>query len=280
MPPRLVNVAIILFWLAMTGMLVYQEFAPRFQAGAAPPFTIDLTTEVSANIVNWNVLQKGERVGSGFTQVKRNQDRTYDFTAQFKLDKFKLLAAELSNLKVVGAYRVSEEGKLLAGSANLKGVILIPLELDFQGEVKDRLFHPKLTVVHDGQELNPFPIEPFPVSDSGSILNPMHLVHKISGLRDGQSWSIPLMDPLRAAPAWARDGVLGKELIVSHVLASVTTEDHEWLDQMVPCFKISYAKPGERPLAATWVRRRDAVVLEQWASYEGIEYTLQRAPGD
>src|SRR5207247_1843378 len=134
--------------------------------------------------------------------------------------------------------------------------------------VRDRLFHPKLALLVDGKDINPFTWEPFPVSESGSILNPMHLVHKISGLREGRTWSIPLMDPLRAVPDALRGLMSGKKRVVDHVIAKVTAEDREWQGAMVPCFKIEYAKPDEAPLAATWVRRRDAVVLEQWAGYE------------
>ena len=277
MPPRLATATIIVFWLATTGVLVYRELAPRFQAGEAPPFTIPLTAEVGNNIVNWNVFQKDLEIGSGETRIQRQPDRTFELSAKFKLNQITILK-EFEKVRVVGAYRVTEDGKLLAGTAN----IYLPefdAEIALEGQVRNGQFHPKLAVLVGGRDINPFPPPvPFPVSESGSILNPMHLVHKISGLRAGQSWTIPLMDPLRAAPA-VKGLVSGKTSIIGDVVATVTTEDREWHKQSTPCFKIEYAKPGERPLAATWVRRRDDAVLEQWASYEGAEYTLRRAPG-
>ena len=284
MPPRLATVAIILCWLATTSVLIYREAALRFRSGEPPPFTIDLTDEVSASVVQWNVIQMGRPIGKGSTQVKRQSDGTFEFSAEFNLDKFKIPIADLKELKSINTYTVTEEGQLRAASAKLKLRANLPVwgdtsaEIDFKGEVHDHQFHPRLVVVVAGNEVPPFPLEPFPVSESGSILNPMHLVHKISGLREGQTWPIQLLDPLRAMPA-VRDLLPAKGLFVNKLIATVTLEDREWQGAMVPCFKIEYAKPDELPLAATWVRRRDAVVLEQWAGYEGIEYTLQRAPG-
>ncbi len=278
MPSRLATAAILLFWLATTSVLVYRELAPRFQTGDAPPFTIPLTAEVGQNIVNWNVLQKGERIGSGFTQIKLEPGRIFKLSAEFKLERIKLFVA-MDKVKIVGAYHVTEDGKLLKSSASIKLTQPVAAEITFDGAVKDKLFYPKFALLIGGQDINPFALEPFAVSESGSILNPMHLVPKISGLREGRTWPVPLMDPLRAVPAALKDFVPVKIAAVQQVIATVTTEDRKWGDVNVPCFKIAYAKPGERPLAATWVRRSDDAVLEQWASYEGIEYTLQRAPG-
>jgi hypothetical protein len=278
MPSRPVTLLIVLFWVAATGWLVYQEIVPRFTAGEPPPYTIDLTDEVGANTVQWIVLQKGAKVGVGSTHIKRQADGTFLFNAEFKIERFKLLAFELPKLKVEADYRVTEEGKLLETKAKLKCEPGIPFEIAFHGQVRDRQMHPKLKVLLGDQDVNPFPpLEPFEVSETGNVLNPMHLVHKISGLSVGRTWKVPLMDPLKAAPEAVRDLVPGKQGVLDFVVALVRDEPLEWLGKEVPCFKIEYSKPGEAPLAATWVRRRDAIVLQQWASFEGVEYAFQRA---
>jgi len=275
MPPRLITAAIILGWLTTTGLLVYREVAPRFQAGEPPPFTIPLTAEVSGESVDWHVLQKGERIGEGTTKISLKEGRTFELAARFNIKKLKILV-NLGGVHVTGAYRVTEEGRLLHGFAKVKLEEPLPIEIIFDGEVRDSMFHPKLAVMYGGRDMNPYSPKPVPVSESGSVLNPMHLVHRISGLRTGQTWVLPLMDPLRALPSELEDIVPGKTPILNQVIATVTTDDLDWNGDIVPCFKIEYAKPNERPLAATWVRRRDDAVLQQWASYEGIEYTLQR----
>ena len=35
------------------------------------------------------------------------------------------------------------------------------------------------------------------VAEHGSILNPMHLVHRLPRLQAGQRWKVPLFDPLK-----------------------------------------------------------------------------------
>lgn len=278
MPPRFVTAAIMVFWLAITGTLVYDEVAPRFKAGTAPPFTIPLTAEVSKESVQWRVLQKDEPIGSGTTTIERKEGRTFELSADFTLKRIKLLVLETEQVTVKGKYRVTEEGKMLSGSAKIALSQPLPLEIVFDGEVRDSMFHPRLAVLLAGRDVNPFPPEPMAVSDSGSVMNPMHLVHRIAGLRAGQQWSIPLLDPLRAAPEAAKAAVSGIKMpVLQQVIATVTVEDFAWRDAIVPCFRIDYAKAGEAPLARTWVRRQDDAVVQQWASYEGIEFTLQRA---
>src|SRR5437016_2889362 len=115
MPPRLVTVAILLFWLATTSRLAYLEVLPRFQTGEPPPFTIDLTAEVSAQQVRWTVLQEGKPVGRGTSRVERNDEGSYDFTAKFSFNRFELGPLKLVKLEIRGAYGVNDEGKLLAG---------------------------------------------------------------------------------------------------------------------------------------------------------------------
>jgi hypothetical protein len=287
MPSKFVTTAIVLFWLATTGWLVYRELAPRFAGGEPPPFTIDLTDEVGNTTVNWMVLQKEEKVGDGFTRIVRHPDRTFEFLADFRLNDFKLLTLK-PKLKIVGSYRVTEEGNLTQTAANLTAefpdselaLLVKRLEFDFTGDVRDRQLHPRIKLLFNGNDVNPFPPEPIPVAESGRVLNPMHLVHKITGLREGQTWMIPLMDPVKALPSALQGIVPGKELRIDQVQAEVKTEPLDWNRAETLCFKVEYRRPGEKVLAATWVRRRDGLVLQQWASYEGIDYTLRRVPGD
>jgi hypothetical protein len=282
MPSRPVTAAIILFWLATTGVLVYRELASRIGAGAAPPFTIPLMAEVSETTVEWQVMQKGQPIGTGKTKIKPGADRIFELSAKFVLKQLDLLI-ELQDVKIDATYRVTEEGHLVSSAAKLSTRIeflgIKKAVLDFNGIVKEGLFHPQLTLAADGNSMELDVLEPFPIAENSSVLNPMHLVHKISGLRDGQRWPIPLMDPLRAVPK-LKDLASGKVTVVDHLIATVTTDNLPWPndDAVVPCFKIEYAKPDDRPIAATWVRRADDAVLQQWASYEGMEFTVRRVP--
>lgn len=278
MPSRPVVLAIVIFWLATTGWLVYREFSERYGRGEPPPYTIDLTDEVGDNSVRWTVLQKDKAVGDGFTRIQRLPDRTFRFGAEFRISHFKIFILEIPRLKVVGTYRVTEDGRLLEAAANLQTEQPLAVEFDFSGAVRNGLMHPELKLLVAGVEHSLPAIEPTPVSDSGRILNPMHLVHKITGLREGHTWKIPLMDPLKALPAATTDLLPAKDMLISHVEADVKRETLAWHGTDTDCFKIEYRRPEGKVIAGTWVRRSDAAVLQQWASYEGIEYTLVRAP--
>lgn len=269
MPSRLVTAAIILFWLGTTGWLVYREAAPHLVSGEAPPFTIDLTDEVGAKLVMWTVWQKGELIGRGSTQVKRRDDGAFEFSADFRLDHLKALSLTIDT-KMRSTYRVSEEGRLLHAAASLKADIAGPIEFDFEGDVRDGRMHPRVRLLWGGQTLAPA-LDPVVLPQSGAVLNPMHLVHKISALRPGRKWTIPLMDPLKGLrPPGTSD------LEIGHVTAEVKLDVHEWHDANVDCYKIEYRRPDGTLVAATWVRRSDDFVLEQWASHEGFEYSLVR----
>ncbi|MCS7046851.1 MAG: hypothetical protein NZO58_10885 [Gemmataceae bacterium] len=284
MPPRWARWAIVGFWLATTTELIRHEMASRLRTGDPPPYAIDLTDEVGAKVVNWVVLQKDVPVGTGFSQTMRQPDGTFELTAQVKLDKPFRVFIDFHDFRAVTSYRVTAEGSLVSAKTLLKFKVDLPVlgrsvvEFDFAGQVRDGEFHPQLQVLLDGQAMPVPPLTPCAVSGSGRILNPMHLVNRVNGLRVGQRWPVPLLDPLRAAPAAARDLVPAQETMVAELTAEVKLDDLLWNDAVEPCFKIEYARRDAAPLAATWVRCRDGLVLQQWAAYEGIEFTMRRMP--
>jgi hypothetical protein len=238
--------------------------------------------EVSETTVEWQVIQKGQPIGTGKTKINPVKGRAFELSAKFAFKRLNVLL-ELQDVNIGAKYHVTEDGQLVSSAAKLSTRIeflgIQKLELEFNGKVKGRLFHPQLKLAIDGASMDVDVLEPFPIAENTSVLNPMHLVHRISGLRDGQRWPIPLMDPLRAVPK-LKDLASGKVAVVDHVIATVTTDNLAWPndDAVVPCFKIEYAKPDDRPIAATWVRRADDAVLQQWASYEGMEFTVRRVP--
>jgi hypothetical protein len=293
MPSRPLIAAIVLFWLGTNGYLFYTEVLPRWRAGEPPPYTIDLTEEVGANrqsasTVNWNVLQKGSRIGQGFSQVGRRPDRTYELRTQFRFEKLKLLNL-VDIRKIASTYHINEEGELLGLSAqaiiwqpNRKGQYPIEHKFDMDGTVADGQLVPRF--FYNDAEVK-FGAVKVPVSHRGNTLNPLHPVNRVQGLSEGRTWRVPLFDPLSAdlgkslAPE-VRELLHAAEGMSIPVLeAIVTGETLAWDGADVPCFKIEYRKPGERELkAATWVRRRDGLVLQQFSSNDFMDLTLQRIP--
>jgi hypothetical protein len=115
----------------------------------------------------------------------------------------------------------------------------------------------------------------------GSVLNPMHPVPRISGLRPGQEWRQPLTDPrsdiLRAVVARALGGQSPSFAAPpAALLARVLPEPQmmEWNAESHLCLVIEYR--GEEYTARTWVRQTDGMVLRQEADAHGETVVLQR----
>lgn len=278
MPPRIITAAILAFWLAMTGLLIHREVVPMMLADISPTYQPDLTDEIGSPLVGWTVLRDGKRIGSGTSKVHANEDGAYEFRSTFHFDQLAVGPAHIRLLE--NMYRVTDEGKLLAVST--KASITLDRQkpafaqpdfiVGIQGEVIDDIFEP--TVLFPGFEHK---LDKIPLRQQGSIVNPMHLVNRLRGLRPGQTWRITMLDPFRAVTE-KFGGDLGKGLTPPTLIATVKTETLTWDRKEIACCVIEYHEPGKEITARTWVRRSDGLVLQQEASQLGFEMILQRVP--
>src|SRR5829696_3654452 len=126
-----------------------------------------------------------------------------------------------------------------------------------------------------------------PVAGQGSALNPLHPVNRITGLSEGRRWRIALFDPTAVDLGKALGPEIGgllktvESVRIPVLEAEVTTDTLAWDGDEVPCFKVEYREPGKQELlAATWVRRRDGLVLQQHSKNDllELELTLRRVP--
>jgi hypothetical protein len=281
MPHRLIVVAVVTFWLAANGWLVYREVWPQWRAGGPPPYTIDLSEELGNSMINWEIYHGKKKAGAAISQVERQRDATYRLRTQLYFDRFKILPLfELKKLST--AYHVTEEGDLLGLSVQF--MVQMPQqgehELELKGAVENREILPKL--FFDGQPL-PLGESKIPLSQTGTVLNPMQLVNRVPGLSEGRRWRMALFDPLEAlgkALPGADKLLAGAEgMTVPYLNAEVLADTLWWNDEDVDCFKIEYRKPKEpEPVAATWVRRRDGLVLQQFSASDFMEMTIRRIP--
>ncbi len=260
---------IVAFWSGATGWLISREILPHFRSGEPPPYTIDLTDEVSGQQIYWEILQKGqkEKVGTAVSSVHRMPDRTYEFRTRLTFSKAKLL--NLADLKAMTSqYRVTGEGQLLRFQAGISARLLLDLDIQVLGIFQEDSLDFTVSVL--GQETQKrFEAVKVP----RNILNPMHLVNRVGGLRPGQDWSIPLLDTVSLA---AKGGDLAG---LDRLHANVESDELEWNGQRVTCYKIEYREPSSRKLKArTWVRRHDGLVLRQEAQHELLQLVLQRVP--
>jgi hypothetical protein len=299
MPARHYVAAILVFWAATSAWLFYRDLWPRFRPGEPPPFIIDLTTEAqrSAQHTLWDVYRGNGRIGIARTSIEYEEhDPKYPDTYKFISEIGQLTVGAVGPLKItgenlLGIYRVTREGELREISANgtvhVKGVGLLAslrasAELKMSGEVIGKRFVPTENYVEMGGSRLDFQLEPVEFTSHGSVLNPLHPVNRVSGLRRGQHWRIPLVDPLAdsiAALAQKDPGLAflikkreGLRVLQAEVLQDISTLTYK--EREVACLVIEYR--GDDMTAHTWVRQEDGLVLRQQASLWGEELRLDR----
>jgi hypothetical protein len=287
MPPRWLSLVIIASWLATTGWLIWRDLAPRFRTGDPPPYVIDLVEEVRSEFpprVGWQVFFNDREVFHADTWVQRPAgDDSYEL-----VEELKPRAGRVEKAVTVGPfqlrylhsqYRVTREGALLALEVRVEGRMEVPLQndpIDFTaflaGEVRDGQFSPRVRLVHPLFGSFEPKLKPVAVSPNGSVLLPLHPVNRIRGLRPGQTWRMPLFDPLENSLPSAGENGPGGGYLDARVLPQ--TQALTFKGREVPCLVIEYQ--GDEKSGRTWVREDNGLVLRQEAVSGGERWVMQR----
>lgn len=274
MPPRIITAGIIVFWLAMTALLIQREVVPMMLADASPNFQPDLTDEIGSPLVGWTVFKDEERIGSGTSRVTAN-DGNFELRSTFNFDKLAFGPIFIRNME--NMYRVDPQGKLLAFSTkvsanlvNKPGLGAPDVAGTIEGEVIDDMIEPRFNLLGYEQKLDKIHLK-----QEGSIVNPMHLINRLRGLRPGMTWKVKRVDALDAVTK--QFGALAKQPKVPDLIATVKAGKMKWDRKEVACNVIQYAEPGKEASAWTWVRRVDGLVLQQEAKF-GFNLKLVRTP--
>lgn len=290
MPPRPLVVAVVLFWLAAAGWFAARDLAPLWRTGGPPPYTIELADEATNKPlpVQWALSRNGQPLGRATTKTTyRNADDTFELS----LTAPELTLLDAGVLKVVAekfadAIRVTREGELRAmhTEATLKATSALfgkftgraTLDAEVEGDQlvrRCRLESPGLGEFAPKLE----PVERV----RGRVLNPLHPVPRVHGLRLGQRWTQPLVAPhgdiLRAALAQLPGGDKAAALVEQgpKTLDAVVREGTmPWGRQERDCFVIEFR--GEEFVARVWVDKADGQVLRQEAESHGEVVRLER----
>jgi len=271
MPPRVVILLIVAFWLVTTVWLIYREVLPALQSGDSPPYSIDLADEVSAQTITWKVLKEGEEIGTVRTVVHRQPDRTFALEGDFKPRNLSILTVNVQNL--LSRYVVTRGGDLRVIAIQLDVVAGgKAIKLGVDGKVVNGMFTPVIRVEGAGASAYPVPkLGAVAVAGHGNVLNPLNPLNRLKGLRAGQHWQQPIFDPLLVAVA---------SLFATPPLRQLHAEVEPgmlvWNGSKEPCWKIDYRERSDKVAARTWVRREDGLVLQQEATHAGVELILQR----
>jgi hypothetical protein len=303
MPSRWMCLTIVAFWLATTGWLFWTDVLPELTPGQPPPFTIDLLDEVNQKYSEalWTVSINGKETHKAITRIRQHAagsrlgwlsrplaDDAFELSIAYRemLSVNQGLPGGVRLVKMDSAQLVTPRGQLLATDAFLelqlrpRPDIPFSIHLSLSGEMQGGQFLARLRVPEAkdldrplgdlaDRRLEPISVPPRPV-----ILNPMHPVARMKGLRPRQSWQVPQFDPLAVAVAASAGLDLRNRMLKAHVLAEVQTI--VWRGQPRRCLKVEYHK-GSELLVETWVDEATGRVLRQEATCDGYTVTLELA---
>lgn len=301
MPSRLGVGFILLFWLAVTGHVVYHDVWPRLFSDAPPPIRIDLTDEATQVLpTKWKVYRGDEQVGSMSTKTEYlAADDTFRFTNTYQKLTFDFATISVDFPQLQTAIRVTRAGDLreqtmsgeLKASAKI-GPVMLPIgdaAADVKGVVIDGQLVGTCVIRHPARAVMPTverALEPVPVP-AGQVLNPMSPVSRLRDVRPGQRWVIQQVDPLRDSLT-----ILFREVLKTSELASTAVPQQSGSKQLlaevlrtpekldrkgheaVECWVIEYR--GEGVQARTWVSREDGRVMRQEAAGFGERLRFER----
>jgi hypothetical protein len=86
MPPRWLSLAIIVFWLAVTGYLFWRDLLPQLLPGQPPCYAIELVEEARTErpYVTWFVEKDGDLVAHARTRVEHRRRDVFELVCQIK----------------------------------------------------------------------------------------------------------------------------------------------------------------------------------------------------
>jgi hypothetical protein len=147
--------------------------------------------------------------------------------------------------------------------------------LSIKGEVRDQQFfaHCRAEAKSLSKPMQ-LDLPPTPVSYTGSVWMPLHPLSHIRGLRLGQSWRQPLVDPLHDALASLTGFSSGVRWLHARVLPQL--ELLEWGDDKTGCLVIEYTNEENELLGRTWVEQDGERVLQQEAALEDSRWIMRR----
>jgi hypothetical protein len=291
MPPRWLSLAIIVFWLAANGWLFWDEAWPYLLPGQPPPYTVDLLQEAEKLRPEdrWVVTQNGQKVFLARTSFHKVGADEVEATASYvhqrgmrdqaQVRAFGKPVAKIKEMRSRYRLRISEHhGELQSVTFEAEGDLFPPLggKLPFKaslgGDVEGGRLAPRLRVEGLNKPLD-HPLPEVEVTRRGSVLMPLHPPDRLRGLRPGQRWRQPVLDPLMESVR--RMVVLpmgdGPRFLAARVRREPETLTYR--RQEVPCLVIDYE--GEEK-AHTWLDQRTGLVLRHEAEMFGDRWVMER----
>lgn len=293
MPPRWFCFLVVLAWVGTTGPLLWREVRPLFLSNQPPEYTFDLLDQAQGeqHRIRWIVFtgdQEPEK--STFSHTAESwvryhpRDDTYTLHTELKASRVQIEPLKPLAFGPIQLLEMSSEERITRSDLQLvafQTTILFNISL-FGLEIKQAKLTGSATVsggkirgmlegALPGIEGLTFPIPETDTPSNGAVQLPLHLINRIRNLTPGQTWQVPMIDPVKTLLNY-RDG--GTRVEVKTSVATVLPEP-----QPIPnhpdllCHVIEYdteTKPR------VYVQVGTGLVLRQEAKYQGTRIVIQR----
>jgi hypothetical protein len=276
MPARHQVLIIIAFWVATSAWLWQRDLWPRL-ASHQPPPSIDLADEAHALPIRWTVYQGERRAGYAMTGVRyHEEDDTFSLESTFKFWTRRELSGNPDRM-VQSSCRVTRDGDIRAVSALVEADLWVG---KVKGQIHGTAQNNRLTShvqISCGSRSVEADLAPVALARRGGLLNPLLPVNRLTGLKRGMRWRVPMLDPIaEALLAYVREQPPATKFLEAHVLDA--GEELEWRPKRPPvsCLVIDYT--GDDTFGRTWVRENDGLVLLEDMTHAGERLVLRRDP--
>ena len=285
MPGRVATVAILAFWLVMTSWLTVRELWQRY--GTRPRLRDTLRVSADRGPVLWDIFDNDEPLGWAKTEVRflrrsgeyRLEHRVF-LRRIFNLEE---LFGQPLSLRIRSRVDVSVFGdlrELVLHTAVEDQLLTCRLRARPSGDGRLQVFGSLRFMDHEYNDSRLIDYE-----GKDLVLNSLCPVDRMPGLRPGQRWQSPMVDPIETilSQAWGQGEMLSP--LVGRTMARVAVLDEPdglfWDDGFVTCHVVE-SKQGDRTLRV-WVSVDDSRVLQQPAELGTIRpvviRVVRRPPG-
>jgi hypothetical protein len=274
MPPRLVCIAILLYWVVAASSLIRRDLLPELRF-ARPPDLLSIARAVrSSGPSRWSVLVIDDpanpdirrSVGEAVNQSVRQPDGTVLMSSRVRFDSGSLLRGTAFaskghvELEISSACQIDREGNLRTFSATVRSeadpqeVLRIEGRLNARGDALEVVAHGPLPIMNQTRTI------PYP--ERSLVQNAMEPFDYLPGLQVGQRWESRSINPLNGRIEPVRVEVARKTVI-------------HWDNQPVTTLEVVQHMPLLS--AKTWVRS-DGLVLRQEVPVPLVKLVLERQP--
>jgi hypothetical protein len=278
MPPRLVSVAILIYWSIAAFWLLTWEVLPELSLGYPPDMRTITAAGDDSRPANWTIdvvgdprhPEAGRQVGQAVTTSMRLPDRSVELSSRVVLEAGDLLKftfrqptpgdGEGLRLKIESGYRVDPRGNLQRFDMTVSTVDtdleMFRVEGRLKGSMMEVSAHGMVAILNRKMS--------FPYEERAVVYDAMGPFDRLPGLHVGQRWDSRMINPFSGAVEVSRFEVKRRALV-------------DWNGEAVSAFEV--VQRAGPVTAKTWVRL-DGLIIRQEVPLPMLNLVLERLPDD